>query len=50
MREPDLNALPANQHPKIEEPIRRCLAENRKQCWYAVADVRFEIPNCGRVR
>ena len=43
MREPDLNALPTNLHPKIEELIRRCLAKNRKERWYAVADVRFEI-------
>jgi eukaryotic-like serine/threonine-protein kinase len=43
MREPDLNALRANLHPKIEELIRRCLAKNRKDRWHAVADVRFEI-------
>jgi serine/threonine-protein kinase len=43
MREPDLNALPANLHPKIEELIRRCLAKNRKDRWHAVADVRLEI-------
>src|SRR5215475_6214141 len=43
MREPDLNALPSNLHPKIEELIRRCLAKNRKERWHAVADVRFEI-------
>jgi serine/threonine protein kinase len=43
MCEPDLNALPTNLHPKIEELIRRCLAKNRKERWYAVADVRFEI-------
>jgi serine/threonine-protein kinase len=43
MREPDLNALPTNLHPKIEELIRRCLAKNRKERWHAVADVRFEI-------
>jgi serine/threonine protein kinase len=27
MREPDLNALPPNLHPKVEELIRRCLAK-----------------------
>jgi Tol biopolymer transport system component len=43
MREPDLNALPQNLHPKIEELIRRCLAKNRKERWHAVADVRLEI-------
>src|SRR5262245_12836809 len=43
MREPDLNVLPPNLHPKIEELIRRCLAKNRKERWHAVADVRFEI-------
>src|SRR5262245_33979205 len=43
MREPDLNALPANLHSKIEELIRRCLAKNRKERWHAVADVRLEI-------
>src|SRR5262249_18962300 len=43
MREPDLNALPSNLHPKIGELIRRCLAKNRKERWHAVADVRFEI-------
>src|SRR5215468_4529214 len=43
MREPDLNALPARLHPKLEELIRRCLAKNRKERWHAVADVRLEI-------
>ena len=43
MREPDLNALPANLHSKIAELIRRCLAKNRKERWYAVADIRLEI-------
>src|SRR5215510_8356081 len=43
MREPDLNALPVNLHPRIEELIRRCLAKNRKERWHAVADVRLEI-------
>src|SRR5262249_7914738 len=43
MRDPDLNALPANLHPKIGELTRRCLTKNRKERWYAVADVRFEI-------
>src|SRR5215470_16921987 len=43
MREPDLNALPARLHPKLEELIRRCLAKNRKERWHAVADVRLGI-------
>ena len=43
MRDPDLNALPANLNPKIAELICRCLAKNRKERWYAVADVKLEI-------
>jgi serine/threonine-protein kinase len=43
MREPDLNVLPPNLHPKIEDLVRRCLAKNRKERWHAVADLRFEI-------
>src|SRR5437867_11874081 len=43
MREPDLDALPANLHPKLKDVIRRCLAKNRKDRWHAIADVRVDI-------
>jgi serine/threonine-protein kinase len=38
--EPDLNLLPTNLNPGL---LRRCLAKNRKDRWYAVGDLRVEI-------
>src|SRR5262249_18737478 len=42
-RDPDLRAIPANLHPKVEELIRRCLEKDRKRRWHSIADVRVEI-------
>src|SRR4030095_12736540 len=42
-REPDLSALPANIHPRIEELLRRCLEKNVKRRRQTIADVRIEI-------
>src|SRR5262245_58739743 len=41
--EPDLNLLPPNLNPRLLELLRRCLAKNRKDRWYAVGDLRVEI-------
>src|SRR5262249_40136657 len=41
--EPDLNLLPTNLNPRLLELLRRCLAKNRKDRWYAVGDLRVEI-------
>jgi serine/threonine-protein kinase len=42
-RQPDLNALPANINPRIEELIRRCLEKDIKRRRQTIADVRVEI-------
>src|SRR5499433_1802480 len=41
--EADLNLLPTNLNPRLLELLRRCLAKNRKDRWYAVGDLRVEI-------
>jgi serine/threonine-protein kinase len=41
--EPDFNLLPANLNPRLNELLRRCLAKNRKERWYAIGDMRVEI-------
>jgi serine/threonine-protein kinase len=42
-REPDLRALPANIHPRLEELLRRCLEKNVKRRRQTIADIRIEI-------
>src|SRR5262249_49331317 len=39
----DYNLLPANLNPRLPELLRRCLAKNRKDRWYAIGDVRMEL-------
>ena len=41
--DPDLSVVPPNLNPKLYELLRRCLAKNRKERWYAIGDVRVEI-------
>src|SRR5262245_2644053 len=41
--EPDINLLPVKLNPRLSELLRRCLAKNRKDRWYAVGDLRVEI-------
>jgi serine/threonine-protein kinase len=38
-----LNLLPTNLNPRLLELLRRCLAKNMKDRWYAVVDLRVEI-------
>src|SRR6516165_7855831 len=39
----DFTHLPADLNPRIAELLRRCMAKNRKDRWYAVGDIRVEI-------
>src|SRR5215475_4700398 len=39
----DLKLLPPNLNPRLYQLLRRCLAKNRKDRWYAFGDVRVEI-------
>ena len=39
----DFTHLPENLNPKLSAFLRRCLAKNRKDRWYAVGDIRVEI-------
>src|SRR5215471_6130812 len=39
----DFTHLPENLNPRLRELLRRCLAKNRKDRWYAVGDIRVEI-------
>jgi serine/threonine protein kinase len=39
----DFNHLPEKVNPRLTELLRRCLAKNRKERWYAVGDIRVEI-------
>jgi len=39
----DFNHLPENLNPRLIGLLRRCLAKNRKDRWYAIGDVRVEI-------
>src|SRR2546428_10540724 len=40
---PDLDALPPNLNPRLNELVRRCLEKNPKKRWQAIGDVRAEI-------
>jgi serine/threonine protein kinase len=39
----DFTHLPENLNPRLRELLRRCLAKNRKDRWYAAGDIRVEI-------
>src|SRR5215467_13372679 len=39
----DFNRLPEQLNPRLADLLRRCLAKNRKERWYAVGDIRIEI-------
>src|SRR5262249_32304350 len=45
VREPDLNLLPPNLNPRIQELIQRCLQKNPKRRWQAIGDLRTELEN-----
>src|SRR5262249_6055317 len=35
--------LPEQLNPRLADLLRRCLAKNRKERWYAIGDIRIEI-------
>jgi len=39
----DFNRLPDKLNPRLTDLLRRCLAKNRKERWYAVGDIRIEL-------
>src|SRR5262249_41260427 len=39
----DFTHLPENLNPRLRELLRRCLAKNRKDRWYAAGDIRVWI-------
>ena len=39
----DFNRLPDKLNPRLTALLRRCLAKNRKERWYAVGDIRIEL-------
>jgi serine/threonine-protein kinase len=39
----DFNRLPDNLNPRFTDLLRRCLAKNRKERWYAAGDIRIEL-------
>jgi eukaryotic-like serine/threonine-protein kinase len=41
--EPDLNLLPKDLNPRVQDLLRRCLEKNPRRRWYAIGDVRVEI-------
>jgi eukaryotic-like serine/threonine-protein kinase len=43
MREPDLQTLPTEIHPRLADLVRRCLDKNPRRRWQAIGDVRFEL-------
>ena len=42
-REPELNALPPNLHPRLVDLLRRCSEKNPKRRWQAAGDLRMEL-------
>ncbi|MBI3400335.1 MAG: serine/threonine-protein kinase [Acidobacteria bacterium] len=42
-RDPELNVLPANLHPRLLDLVRRCLEKTPKRRWQAIGDVRAEL-------
>ncbi len=43
LREPDLESLPKDVHPRLVDLVRRCLDKNPRRRWQAIGDVRFEL-------
>src|SRR5580765_3262865 len=43
LREPDLDTLPNDVHPRLVDLVRRCLDKNPRRRWQAIGDVRFEL-------
>ena len=43
LREPDLDTLPKDVHPRLVDLVRRCLDKNPRRRWQAIGDVRFEL-------
>jgi len=43
LREPDLESLPQDVHPRLVDLVRRCLDKNPRRRWQAIGDVRFEL-------
>jgi Tol biopolymer transport system component len=41
--DPDLSRWPADLNPRLLELLRRCLAKERKNRWYAAGDLRVEL-------
>jgi Tol biopolymer transport system component len=39
----DFNRLPDNLNPRLTDLLRRCLAKNRRERWYAAGDIRIEL-------
>jgi len=39
----DFTRLPGDLNPRLAALLRRCLAKNRKERWYAIGDIRVEI-------
>jgi eukaryotic-like serine/threonine-protein kinase len=39
----DFSQLPSVLNPRVVELLRRCMAKDRKERWYAVGDIRVEI-------
>jgi serine/threonine protein kinase len=45
VREPELQRLPADLNPRIQDLLRRCLEKSPKRRWQAIGDLRAEIGN-----
>ena len=43
VRDPNLESLPPNLHPRLRDLLRRCLEKAPKRRWQAIGDVRAEI-------
>jgi serine/threonine protein kinase len=41
--DPKFEFLPADLDPRLYDLVRRCLAKNRKERWYAAGDIRVEL-------
>jgi eukaryotic-like serine/threonine-protein kinase len=42
-REPDLNLIPPDLNPRLQELLQRCLQKNPKRRWQAIGDLRAEL-------
>ena len=43
IRDPELERLPTELNPRIEDLMRRCLEKSPKRRWQAIGDLRAEI-------